>query len=327
VLEVYCDESIADLLGAPGLWLAGYLASDENWASFSQLWRTEVLEPYSIPHLHAVELRSRHASLYRHLDLDARRKLLATACDIIVSCIEAGFVAYMRPAEFERLTAPEERARWGGAYGVCTEVLVGEISRHVGRPERVSFHFENGHANVASAMKRIDAIKADTELIEWPKMADADGVDAFEHIEKEMRISWMRIGTVDTVTKTEALPTQAADLLAYLSATVMRNDNDPVYEGYLDLLIGRKPHAFRSLGARFLAELVEVTRFVEQRRLLDRTNIYNVRGTLHSLGYATYVLPWGLVVDKGPKDERFEVLRQQVEEILKRIQRRDPSSC
>lgn len=316
---MYCDESGADLLGAPGLWLAGYLASDESWSSFSQAWRTEVLDRYSIPHLHAVELRSRQASLYRHLDLEARRKLLTAACDIIVSCIEAGFVSYMRPEEFESLTTPEERARWGGAYGVCAEVLVGEISRHIGRPERVNFHFEDGHVNVASALKRIEAIKADTEPTEWPKMADADDLDGSEHIEKEMRTSWMRIGTVDTVKKTGALPTQAADLLAYLSATVMRNDNDPVYAGCLDLLIGRKSHAFRSLGATFLAELVKATRLVEQQRLLDRKNIYEMRGTLHALGYVTYVLPWGLVVDKGPKDEQSEMLKQQVEEIRKKL--------
>lgn len=319
MFEVYCDESVADLRGAQGLWLAGYLASDESWASFSHAWRSEVLDRYSIPHLHAAELRSRQASLYQHLDLKARRKLLAGACDIIVSSIEAGFVAYMRPVEFESLTTPEERGRWGGAYGVCTEVLVGEISRHIGQPERVNFHFEDGHASVSSAMKRIEAIKADTEPIEWPGMVDTEGQDKFEHIEREMRTSWMRIGTFDTLKKTVALPTQAADLLAYLAATVMRNDNDPVYAGCLDLLIGRKPHAFRSLGAKFLADLIEATRVVEQQRLLDRKNLYELRGKLHALGYTTHFLPWGIVVDKGPKEEHSEVLRQQVEEIRKKL--------
>jgi hypothetical protein len=168
-------------------------------------------------------------------------------------------------------------------------------------------------------MKRIEAIKADTEPIEWPGMVDTDDQDKFEHIEREMRTSWMRIGTFDTVKKTVALPTQAADLLAYLAATVMRNDDDPVYKGCLDLLIGRKPHAFRSLGAKFLAELIEATRVVEQQRLLDRKNLYELRGKLHALGYTTHFLPWGIVVDKGPKDELSEVLRQQVEEIRKKL--------
>ena len=99
-------------------------------------WRTRVLDSFSIPHLHAVEFRSRHASLYRHMNLEAWRQLLATASDIIVSHVEAGFVVYPRPAELENLTTKDERSRWGGAYGVCTEILIADISRHVGRPER-----------------------------------------------------------------------------------------------------------------------------------------------------------------------------------------------
>src|SRR5688572_11943898 len=100
VLEVFCDESGADLRGSPGLFMAGYLATEDNWRSFRADWCTRVLERFLIPYLHAVELRSRRTSLYQHLDLEARKQLLATACDIIVSHVEAGFVAYLRPAEF-----------------------------------------------------------------------------------------------------------------------------------------------------------------------------------------------------------------------------------
>jgi hypothetical protein len=270
VREVYCDESGADLRGSPGLFIAGYLATQENWQVFSADWRAGVLKHFSIPHLHAVELRSRHAALYQHLDLEARRQLLETACNVIVSHIEAGFVTYMRPAELDSLTTHDERSRWGGDYGVCTEILIGDISRHVGGPERVNVYFEDGHANVGSAMLRIANIKADTEPIEWPEMVENDHQQGPPHIENEMRTSWMRIGTFGTVTKTDSLPTQAADLLAYLTATVMRNDDDPVYAGCLDLLLGRKPHAFRSVGLQKLSELVEATRVVEQQRAIDR---------------------------------------------------------
>ena len=127
MLEVYCDESGADLRGSPGLFMAGYLALQENWQSFSADWRTRVLKRFSIPHLHAVELRSRHASLYQHINLEARRQLLAAACDIIVSHVEAGFVAYLRPAELDSLTSEDERSRWGGAYGICTDILIGRF--------------------------------------------------------------------------------------------------------------------------------------------------------------------------------------------------------
>jgi len=182
VHEVYCDESEADLLGGPGLFLAGYLATQENWQAFSTEWRIGILDRFSISYLHAVELRSRHTSLYRHLDLAARRRLLAGAFDIIVSHIEAGFLASMRPSELDSLTTQVERSRWGGAYRICTEVVISDISGHVGRPDRVNVYFEDGHVNVGSAMLRIAAIKSDTEPIEWPTLAcggDKSGRNCF----------------------------------------------------------------------------------------------------------------------------------------------------
>jgi hypothetical protein len=294
------------------------LAREENWRSFSANWRSRVLNRFAIPHLHAVELRSRHASLYKHIEVEERRRLLAEACDIVVSHVEAGFVAYMRPAELESLISQSEHSRWGGAYGVCTEVLVAEISRHVGRPERVNIYFEDGHANVGSAMARIAAIKSDTEPVEWPSMVDDEHSEGPSHIEKEMRTSWMRIGAFGTVTKTDSPPSQASDLLAYLTATVMRNDNDPVYAGCLDQLIGRKPHAFRSLSLKTLSELVDTTRLVEQQRAIDRRRFYELRGELHGMGYVSHALPWGLVVDKSPGDQQSELLKQQIADIRKK---------
>jgi hypothetical protein len=112
----------------------------------------------------------------------------------------------------------------------------------------------------------------------------------------------MRIGTFDTLKKTVADP--GGDLLAYFAATVMRNDDDPVYAGCLDLLIARKPHAFRSLGARFLAELIEAT----SRRAATVTGpqeSLRIAGQAHALGHTTHFLPWGIVVTKA--EGAFEV--------------------
>jgi hypothetical protein len=64
----------------------------KNWQAFSEEWQTDVLVRFSIPCLHAVELRSLQTSTYKHLDIETRKQLLAVACDVIVSRIEAGFV-------------------------------------------------------------------------------------------------------------------------------------------------------------------------------------------------------------------------------------------
>jgi hypothetical protein len=44
-----------------------------------------------------------------------------------------------------------------------------------------------------------------------------------------------------------------------------------------------------------------------------------MRGELHEHGYVTHALPWGLVVDKGPRDGQAELLKQQVADIRKKI--------
>ena len=183
----------------------------------------------------------------------------------------------------------------------------------------MNVYFEDGHANVGSAMVRIAAIKSDTEPIEWPEIADSDHREGPADIEREMRTSWIRIGAFGTVKKIDSPPTQASDLLAYLTATVMRNDNDPVYADCLDLLLGRKPHAFQSLGVKTLSEVVKATRFVEQQRAVDRQRFYELRGKLHEKGFMTHALPWGLVVDKGPRHERSDLVKQQVDDIRKKI--------
>ena len=86
---------------------------------------------------------------------------------------------------------------------MCTERLLLEVARHLNRPERVNVFFEDGHANVSSAILRTKDIKSDTEPIEWPHLEDASYHEGNGGPEEQMRVSAMRIGEYRTVQKTE----------------------------------------------------------------------------------------------------------------------------
>ncbi len=323
MLEAYCDESQADMLGKPLLCLAAYLAPDERWHAFSDEWRREILEPFSIPYLHAVEFRNLRTSLYRHLDVVSRRRLLGQACAIVTAHVDAGFVTYLRPDDLKALTTPVERSRWGGAYGICVELLLSMMSNHLGRPDRVNIYLEAGHANTAAALQKIANFRSDTEPVEWPEVAEGQFTNDVSREESRMRVSAMRIGTYGSVLKAASPPSQAADLFAYLTATSLRNDDDPVYSGSLDQLLTRKPHVLSPWGPAALAELVQSLRTVEREWSGDRQGFYQMRKVLHEHGFRSHALPWGVVVDKGPQDQMAAEMKAQVEAIRRKVS--DPS--
>lgn len=307
------------MFGKPLLFLAGYLASEEQWAAFSSAWTEQVLKAYSIPFVHAAELRSKRSGFYRHLDITARRQLLHTACGLIGDHVDAGFGTYMRPADLLAITTPQERARWGGAYGMCTELLLCLVSKEGGQLERINVFLEKGHANAGSALKRIEYFKYDSEPIEWPDLLDPAALNTADTPENRMRLSAIRIGKYGVVTKKAAPATQAADLFAYFATTTFRNDDDPVFSGIFDNLVSRTKHALSPWGPQALAELVNASRYTEERRHSEKSNLYALRGLYHAQGLQTHVLPWGLVIDKGPADEQSAELRRQLDEIRTKL--------
>jgi hypothetical protein len=241
VLEAYCDESATIAGGEPLLVLVGYLADHTDWAAFSESWDREILKKYGLPHFHAKDLRSSNSKVYRYFDFSQRRELLATSCKVIGDHIGGGAVVYMRPSNWKRNTTPGQRSRWGSAYGVCMELLLGAFNEIVPGPQRVNVFLEDGHANADDAVNRIRNYKSDTEPMEYPELAGPGRVFDPEHPEMKSRETKMWIGETRLVPKS-AMPTQTADLLAYLVGASLRQPIYPVFDGILDDLLPRKPH-------------------------------------------------------------------------------------
>jgi hypothetical protein len=324
MLEAYCDESDASIRGGSLLVLAGYLADDADWRLFNKAWESEVLRPYSIPYFHAKDLRSQNAKLYRHLNLKERRDLLDAACSVIGRHVKAGGIVYMRPADWKQFTTPRQRSRWGSAYGICMElmlaVVLGEI---VGGPERVSVFLEDGHANATDAIRKIHNYKHDTEPIEYPEITGGPiHTSEPEHPELKMREESMRIGDIALVSKVRSMPTQAADLLAYLVGSAL-SPIHPVFEGTLDALLPLKPHALSGWGPDDVSELVKGMTSIQADREELRMQNWEMKRILRSEGMKVFQLPWGMVVDHKPeeKDERSVELKSQVNSILEKFKR------
>lgn len=313
--SIYIDESAGEVLGGHVIVVAGYVASDEAWLAFGNEWQKNVLEAFSLPYFHATDLRNPQKRLCRHLDLPSRRRLLATASEVIVSRVEAGFGVYLRPKDWEQLTTKAERARWGGAYEVCVQNLLPTFSAHLATTERVNVFFEDGHKNIKAALRSVGDYKQATEPIQWPEMVGEGTPYEGDDIEMRMRTSCMRIADFASVKKQECAAVQAADLWAYLITTIMRNDTG-VFSGVFDSLVQRNPHGVRGFGPAKLAELVEGLREYEVVRKGHREALYAIRGGLHKRQVKTHLLPWGIVIDKGdPDDDEGRKLQSDVEAL------------
>jgi len=281
----------------------GYLAPAEKWVDFCGEWQ-ELLSEYKVTHLHAKELRSRHAKLYRHLDFSTRRVLVERACAIICRTVDVGLSVYMRPSDWKLYTNANQRNRWGSTYIACTNALIALCANHVNGPERVSVFMESGHVNAEGAIKAIREYKQITEPVEWPDMTGEVLDYPIDDPELALRKSAMRIGGVGLADKKDTYPLQAADLFAYLVATAMREDN-PVLNGVLDILIKNNPHAVFGFGPGDVVKLVDLVSAEEAVQAEKRAGIYEMKKVLRSEGFKVHELPWGLAINNQPNEDEL----------------------
>jgi hypothetical protein len=315
MLESYFDESDSLVGRHPLLVIAGYLGDRRDWESFNIQWKRDLLDSFKITHFHSKELRSQNARFYRHLSFVQRREMLKVASAIICASVSLGIVGYMRPHDWNEFAPAQMRRKWGSCYGTLAELLMADLSKHRQSTERVSVFFEEGHANAGDVIRKLRAIKHDTEPIEWPE-ASPELMDAHIVEEDPARTQMMRIGDIALVSKQTAFPTQAADLLAYLISSSCLKNPHPVFDGILDALLQEKPHLLSAWGPKKVRELVAAASAYEDLQETRRKETWNIKKHLRGRGYKVYGLPWGLVVDKFPIEDKLSLdFRKQVDSI------------
>jgi Protein of unknown function (DUF3800) len=287
VLEVYLDESLSyfglDPARTPLLVIAGYVAEEDEWESFSKGWAA-TLQAFQLSHFHAKELRSSDARLYRHLSFGQRRDLLSRLSALITKHTLLGVASYMRPTDYKHSTTPDFRARKGSTYGALVDLILMTLSnilvKPAADPERVNIFLESGHKNSREALCRIEYYKQETE----PVPNDIEGNPNIIN-NNPLRTCFMRIGAYGLAAKREALPLQAADLLAYLiGAAAHMKDSHPVFDDTLDNLLQSRPHVLSPWGTEAVRTLIEAAEAGDREAAESRREFYHLKRYLRSFG-------------------------------------------
>lgn len=212
-LELYVDESYGDL--SPNIVIAGFVAHIDRWAQFASAWKTEILEKFGIPFLHVTELWNPLASLYKHLSAEHRDAVFEGGIALIESHVDMGVACVINRNDFAELVTQSDRGKFGTDYtfGVryCLTVVARNLQSAAGKT--MSVFLEDGHRNTGQAIEFLLQERSRQQI-------------AFDMIVKykDRVIVWrdpahdslgIELGVVDTGTKRDKLPLQAADILAF----------------------------------------------------------------------------------------------------------------
>jgi hypothetical protein len=207
MLEGYFDESgIHD--GAPLCLVAGLIADARKWTRFYPRWQ-KVLDDYSIKEFHARDFGN-HAGEFHGWDDHRRSRFLARLINIINDARAFPIGLCVATDVFERLNEDERRYVTGGQYQIKQErwirsgapnkpyflpfvhcLFVGVYKTQTPHT-KIDFVFDAQHIYEGLALKIFADIKADPD---WSN----------RH----------RMGAIIYDSKTNKLPLQAADLIAY----------------------------------------------------------------------------------------------------------------
>lgn len=198
MLEIYIDDSGKEN-DSPSFVLAGYLASAEAWSAFSQQWQG-ILDDANIPAFHMVEAW-RMGHKYRHLGILGRNQLVQDLLSCITQYVEHAFVLSIDLEAYRHWFAREEEPDlvptrpYHFAFHSIQLLIADYIYRwRDDKDFRVIFD-EQGGESARILLNAVDRSKA-FAATKRPHMR-------------------MPIPTFET--DLDAIPLQAADMLAWLS--------------------------------------------------------------------------------------------------------------
>jgi len=215
----YFDESGTH--GSPILTLAGYIATVEQWAHFAREW-DEILKQESLTHFHMSKFEARQGE-FRGWDNDRRLGVQKRLIGIIKRRVNIGIFCAVNLAAYDEMVTEWRRKPFGSPYNFCVKMCLSIISfwaQEYEREEPIAYVIEHGAGYNHEIDKSFSAVFA----------------------REEMR-KFFRLGSLTFADKKQALPLQAADLLAYEvwkdSSNEFLNENDqkrPQRKSFVSLL-------------------------------------------------------------------------------------------
>jgi hypothetical protein len=214
-LSVYLDESYGD--GKPNFLVGGFVSGIDRWAQFANRWKVELQDEFEIPYLHMKELMDKRSRIYRHLSEPRKVQLFEIALTIIRDHADFGIVCRINPEEHVTITTPDERIFHGSAYTVAVYGCIQGIKVHLGEKvagTTLNIFLEDGHRNANQALGNLlETWRAQQGIDPSSLSSDAMWINQ-ESFELQKRTE-LQYGTIALGTKTQMMPLQAADLLAY----------------------------------------------------------------------------------------------------------------
>jgi uncharacterized protein DUF3800 len=268
---MYIDESYGK--PSPNIVIAGFISHIDLWAQFAQAWQREITERYRIPFLHATELWNPNATVYKHLTRQQHDEIFLTAKSLICDHALMGVACVINQSEFNEISTSAQRSKFGTDYTIGVRLCVTDISEYCaslpGRPT-ISMFLENGHRNTSQAINLL-------------KQARQTHQQAFDSIlrSKDRFIVWrdpardslgFDIGVIDTGTKANSAPLQAADLLAFS----ILNDHEIRFQDTLNEFGSSFPVLINYMSRGDLGEILLVLDKEETNRRQQRRRYASV---------------------------------------------------
>lgn len=269
-LSVYLDESYSK--DSPNLIVGGFVSGIDRWAEFASRWKVEVQEQFKVPYLHMKDLMSEKSSLYRHLHPNGWVGLLRTAVTIIKEQADFAVAYSINPKEYEKITTQDERSVYGTAYTLAVMGCLQTIERQLGEKARtttLNIYLENGHRSMDQAIEILQERWRAQRDLHLPEIPPETII--LRDLERKREGPEVQLGTIASGTKSQMMPLQAADLLAY---SLLRS-SDSLFEPLLFALVMDIDMEISLLGCHMAAEGIRVSLDKHLKELEEATEERN----------------------------------------------------
>jgi len=169
------------------------VADTKRWKKFCRQWQS-LLKEKDIPYFHMKEFKNWSGYARKQLSREECAIFIPRFVGIVRKYVNFGISVSISEKDYQHYTSPRFRSQYGSPYALCIQALLFSLV-HRYQTEPIAYIIESGHKNQSHLEKVFHTI------VQIP------------YLKKRCRVARYAF-----LPKREALPLQAADLLAYLIA-------------------------------------------------------------------------------------------------------------
>jgi hypothetical protein len=194
MLRAYFDAG-STRVGLPVFYVGGYISTEAAWGRFYESWR-QFLHRYELESFHMTEFVAR-VGPYKAWSESRRLEAMQSIVDMLKRHVKFGVSAMILEEDFQALTV-EEQGKVGLLYGVGITSCIGSTAKTaqtLGLFDPVAYVFDIGDLGQGKVKVALEEL--------------------FERKPREYELDRLLVHSISFERKTEALPLQIADFLAF----------------------------------------------------------------------------------------------------------------